>query len=182
MSRTKNFKVLAVLASVIAALAASVLVLSLSEKPAKAQADGGEYNQGRTVDKLDKDPEGNPIATGELIVTYQEDPSSLTAQDAAQEVEGEAKKNFPTIDAQLLSFPDVKNERAEEPREQALEEKKTALEEDPNVEAVDYNHLIKPDQVGPSRDSNSIGWPDMTPNDQFYGQQWGYPKINAPQA
>jgi hypothetical protein len=46
MTSTKNFKVLAVLASMATALTASLLLLSLFEKPAIAQAGRGEDAQG----------------------------------------------------------------------------------------------------------------------------------------
>jgi thermitase len=68
---------------------------------------------------------------------------------------------------QLVSVPEVKDEQDQGAREQALKEKKVALEQAPDVKAVDFNYV------------REGGW---VPNDPGYGQQWGYPKINAPGA
>jgi thermitase len=124
---------------------------------------------------VDEDPNGNEIAAGELIVTYEDKLiTSQAAEDTPQEVEAEIEEELPEIQAQLLSFPDVKNEQDQEAREQTLEEKKETIETDPNVEAVDYNYIVK--ALGQQYQAL------MTPNDQYYNLQWGYPKIKAPEA
>jgi len=64
--------------------------------------------------------------------------------EAAKGVGAQVEKNFPHIDVQLLSFPEVKSERAQEAREQALQRKKEVLQRNPNVEAAEYNHVQEP--------------------------------------
>ncbi len=127
------------------------------EKTAQSQED----------EKKDKDPKGNEVASGELLVTYKEGASKKAKEEAPKKVNGKVQKDFPEIDVQLVSVPEVKDEQNQEAREQALEQKKEDLEQAPDVEAVDYNHVREGDWV---------------PNDPRYGNQWGYQKINAPGA
>lgn len=58
----------------------------------------------------------------------------------------------------MVSVPEVENESDEATREEALEEAKQALEQDPAVETVDYNYL---------RETS------YTPNDPRFGAQYG---------
>ena len=115
----------------------------------------------------DKDPKGNEIASGELLVTYKRDASEQAKDEAPRKVSGQLEEDFSEIKVQHLSFPEVKNERAQEARQRALQQKKEDLERDPAVEAVDYNY---------SREGSYV------PNDPHYSYQWGYPKIKAPEA
>lgn len=116
---------------------------------------------------LDKDPKGNEVASGELLVTYKRDASEQAKDEASKKVSGQLQEDFSEIKVRHLSFPEVKNERAQEARQQALEQKKADLERDPAVKAVDYNYVLEGSWV---------------PNDTHYGKQWGYPKIKAPEA
>jgi thermitase len=116
---------------------------------------------------VDKDPDGNQVASGELLVTYKRDASERARDEAPKKVGGQLEQDFSEIKVQHLSLPEVKNERDPQVRQKALEQKKRDLERDPAVEAVDYNYR------------REAGW---VPNDPHYGLQWGYPKIRAPQA
>ncbi len=116
---------------------------------------------------LDKDPQGHEYVAGELLVTYKKGAFEKAKGVAPKKVNGKVEKDFPEIDVQLVSVPEVKDAHDRGAREQALEKKKEDLEQDPDVEAVDYNYILKG------------GW---VPNDPRYGNQWGYQKINAPGA
>jgi thermitase len=129
-----------------------------------AQGTGEAQEQERV---LDKDPQGNEYVAGELLVTYKEGASKQAKEEAPKKVGAKVEKDFPTIDVQHLSVPEVKNERSREARQQALERDKKDLEQDPDVEAVDYNYV---------REGT------VTPTDPDYCKQWSLPKINAPQA
>lgn len=116
---------------------------------------------------LDEDPKGKEVASGELLVSYKRGTSKEDKDKASKDAGGETKKDFPEIDVRLFSFKEVKNERAQEARQKALERKKGDLERNPDVQAVDYNYI---------REGSFI------PNDPDYDEQWGYPKINSEEA
>ncbi len=103
---------------------------------------------------------------GELLVTYEKGAPKQAKEEAPKKVGGKVRKYFPTIEVQHLSVPEVKNEKAREARQKALELKKV-LEQTPGVKAVDYNDVRRGDWVA---------------NDTHYGKQWAYPKISAPLA
>jgi thermitase len=116
---------------------------------------------------LDKDPQGHEYVAGELLVTYEKGASKKAKEEAPKKVGAKVEKGFPEIGVQHVSVPEAKNEKAKEARQEALKLKKKALEQDPDVKAVDYNYVREGAYV---------------PNDPDYGKQWGYPKINAPAA
>ena len=116
---------------------------------------------------LDEDPEGNEYVAGDLLVSYKKGASKQAKEGAPKKVGGKVKKDFSAIDVQHVSVPEVKNEKAREARQAALERKKETLEQDLDVKAVDYNYVREG---------------DMTPSDPYYGRQWGLPKIDAPGA
>ena len=116
---------------------------------------------------LDKDPEGQEYVAGELLVTYKKDASKQAKEEAPKKVGGKVEKDFPEIEVQHVSVPEVKNEKAQEARQKALKQKKEDLEQAPDVEAIDYNYVRRG---------------TMVPSDPRYGEQWGFPKINAPHA
>jgi subtilisin family serine protease len=89
--------------------------------------------------------------------------------EVVQESEARTEEELPSQDIQLLSFPEVQDERSEEAREQQLEQAKDILERDPDVEHVDYNYLREL---------------EYAPNDRYFakGRQWGLKKIGAPGA
>ncbi len=142
----------------------------LLEESAAPPAQGNEQAQKERV--LDKDPQGNEVVAGELLVTYKKGASKQAKEEAPKKVGGKVEKDFPTIDVQHLSLPEVKNERSREARQKALERKKKDLEQHPDVKAVDYNYVREGTMV-PN---------DPLYNSQWLGPQWGFPKISAPQA
>lgn len=108
-----------------------------------------------------------PHVAGELVVTYKPDASTRTARAKSREMGASVEKELPKIGAQLLSFPEIKNEQAQENQEGDLEQVKQTLEQDPNVEAVEYNYIFQAAFV---------------PNDPLFSQQYGLTKPHFPQA
>jgi thermitase len=137
------------------------------EQNAAPPAPGTEQAQNQEELVLDEDPQGNEYVAGELLVTYEKGASKQTKEEAPKKVGAKVKKDFPEIGVQHVSVPEVKNEQAQAARQKALERKKKDLEQAPDVEAVDYNYIRRG---------------TMTPSDPRYGEQWGFPKINAPAA
>lgn len=117
----------------------------------------------------DKGPGGPQVATGELLVTYKQNSPKNERAATVRQVGAKTEKSLPRIEAQLLSFPEIKNDRSRENREQALEKRKNALEKKSSVKAVDYNYLRKP---------------SLTPNDPYFrgAPQYGLMKPNFPKA
>lgn len=140
----------------LAALLGAVALLVL------ASAAGG---QALAEDAVDKDPAGAPYAAGELIVTYKDDASGRKVGQI--KAEADVEKEIPEIDAQVLEFPELKNERAQRVREQVLERKKKELEKDPAVQSVDYNYVY----TG-----------SYTPRDPKFRLQWGLRKTDFERA
>ena len=70
------------------------------------------------------------------------------------------------IDAEVLPFPEVKDERNKEARQNAIKQKKQALERDPNIQSVSYDYL---------RETSFV------PNDPYFtgGYQWDLRRIGA---
>ena len=116
---------------------------------------------------LDEDPEGNEIVAGELLVTYKKGASKQAKEEAPKKVGAKVEKDLEEIEVQHISVPEVKNEKAQEARQAALERKKKDLEQAPGVKAVDYNYV---------REGT------MAANDPLYVDQWGLAKIEATKA
>ncbi|QIN77718.1 S8 family serine peptidase [Rubrobacter marinus] len=119
--------------------------------------------------RVDEDPEGNRIIRGELTIDYEERASAAAEDAVLRRVEARTEEELPEIDAEVVSFPEIKNERDREAREEALERKKRTLEGDPSVESVSYSYVQEPMQAEPQRSFN----------DPMFGQQWGLPRIRA---
>ena len=51
---------------------------------------------------LDKDPQGNEVVAGELLVTYKKGASKQAKENVPKKVGGKVEKDFPTIDVQHL--------------------------------------------------------------------------------
>jgi thermitase len=117
--------------------------------------------------RIDEDAAGNPYVAGELIVTYEEHASGEAAQTANREAGALLEENLPDIDTAVLSVPEVMREKDGEKRERDLDRKKRELEADPSVESVDYNYV---------RERLA------TPNDPYFGSQWGLRRIRVSQA
>lgn len=112
--------------------------------------------------------QSTPYASDELLVTYATDPDSFSADDEArQEVGAKVQDEIDSLDAQILTFPKIEEERSEQKQDRALESKKTELEQDPRVESVDYNYR---------RESLSV------PDDPQFSRQWGLKKARFPKA
>lgn len=108
-----------------------------------------------------------PHVAGELVVTYKPDVSTRAAEVTSWEMGASVEKELPKIRAQLLSFSDIKNEQAQENQEGDLEQVKQTLEQDPSIEAVEYNYIFQAAFV---------------PNDPLFSQQYGLTKPHFPQA
>ena len=107
---------------------------------------------------VDYSPSGAPYAAGELIVTYEEDAPVNAVESLEERARGEIEGQLPAIDARLLEFPGVKDERSRDVRERDLARIKENLQRDPVVKSVDYNYL------------RTLSF---TPNDPRFDQQWG---------
>ncbi|MGI8538802.1 MAG: S8 family serine peptidase [Rubrobacteraceae bacterium] len=114
---------------------------------------------------VDTDAEGAPYTAGELIVSYEEGASP--AARIASSAEGTVAEELPSVDAQLLDFPEIKNVASQENRERLLEEKRREIESDPSVKAADYNYR---------RTSLAV------PNDPRFDEQWNMRTVRAPAA
>lgn len=101
------------------------------------------------------------------MIALKDDTDSNKVETLLRQVGGKKEKSLPDVNAVLISLPDVKNVRAQQVREDALERIKQKLEENPNVEAADYNYLRQPNYL---------------PNDKFFDQQWGLKKPRFPVA
>jgi thermitase len=140
---------------------AMLLPMGLSPQEAQSQ------DQTAQEPLFDKDPKGNDVVSGEVLVSYKRGTSKEAVDEVSKLVEGQVDKDFPEIEVQLISFPKIKNEQNQEVRQQALGQKKEDLERNPNVEAVEYNQVIDPSWI---------------PSDPFFIDQWAYKKIRAPEA
>lgn len=118
-------------------------------------------------DAIDEDLAGNPYAAGELIVTHKPEAPPSNAAAVGSRFDARTESTLPDIDARLLEFPEVKNQRSQEAREDALERIKQALEQNPGVESVDYNYIF------------TISY---TPNDPRFKRQWGFKKTGFERA
>lgn len=127
----------------------------------------GSASEAQTAEVVDEDPSGAPYVAGELVVTYEPEVSDRASAEVPPEAGASVEEELPALGAELLSFPEIKNERARQAREEALERRKEALERTPRVEAVDYNYIFE------------TAW---APNDPDFDEQWGLHKIQAPAA
>lgn len=149
----------------LASLAIAVVLFSgtASAQPQNntTEQDGGPQ---RTIDRA---PSGAPIAGGELIVTFESTASIAGLEDLRGQFGAEVMEKLPQMDAEVISFPRLKDGPAGEAQSRLLEEVRKSLEATPLVESAEYNYLRKP---------------SATPNDPRFSSQYGVKKINAPQA
>ncbi len=87
---------------------------------------------------VDEDPQHAPYVAGELIITHKPEAPPETVDAVGREFGAQIEESLPQINARLLSFPEVMNERSQEARQQTLARIKRALEQNPVVEAVGY--------------------------------------------
>lgn len=112
-------------------------------------------------DLVDEGPGGSQYAAGELIVTYEDEAPEQEVASLDEEVGAEVGEDLSEMDAKVLEFPEVKDERSEEVREEGLQRAKRELERDPAVESVYYNYV----RTGM-----------YTPNDPRFRYQYGLQK------
>lgn len=156
-SNTRHFRTVGV---AFAAAAFAVVALLWVAGGASGQSQGG---QGQAVDYS---PEGAPYVTGELLVAFEEGRRDA-AEAAIEGAGGEVEDRLPDIDTVQITLPSVKNERAQQGRERALDRVRQALEATPAIEAADYNYI---------RELSYF------PNDRFFEQEYGLRKPGYPRA
>ena len=122
-----------------------------------------------TVPKLDEDGQGNLYTAGELLVSYEPGASRQRVDEVVERSRGRVEEEIPVADAQLLSFPAIKQEQSGRVREEKLWKTKEALKKRPGVAHVDYNYLRLP---------------AYEPTDPRFQPetQWGLFRIEAPAA
>ena len=74
----------------------------LLEQSAAPPAQGTEQEAQEEELVLDKDPQGNEVVAGELLVTYKKGASKQAKENVPKKVGGKVEKDFPTIDVQHL--------------------------------------------------------------------------------
>lgn len=126
---------------------------------------GGALGQPRQS-PFDRDG-GKTYVAGELIVSYKRGTAESTENDAARKSEARAVENLEGLNAEVLSFPGIKDDRPGEAREAALRRVREDLEDASGVAAVDYDYV---------REFS------FTPTDPKFGTQWGFHKPGFPTA
>lgn len=116
---------------------------------------------------VDRGSAGAPYAAGELLVALKPGVGEAGVKGLIRAAGAEKKESLPDIDALLISFPEIKDNRAQKARESALEQIRKKLEKSPNVESADYNYLLQFTYV---------------PNDRLFKRQWGLRKPGYPMA
>lgn len=132
-----------------ALLGAALCLLALSP---------GASGQSAAREAVDYSPSGTPYASGELLVTYEPGASSDALGSIQDTSDVEVESEMPDLDTQLIEFPEVEGEIAQDVREEVLAEVKAELASDPAVESVQYNHVRRL---------------SFTPNDPRFGSQYG---------
>lgn len=108
----------------------------------------------------DQPPIAEPeIVAGEIMVRFKSGVSNQAIQQARQEVEAEYIQNLYESPVQLW--------RVAEGDELAVV---AQLSKDPNVQYAEPNYVVRALET------------TLTPNDPYYPDQWGHPKINSPAA
>lgn len=116
--------------------------------------------RGDTAAKIDEDPTGAPYVTGELLVAYEPGTSEKAEEAVVREAGARTLENPPEEDLRLISFP-------EEAPDSDLEQELQDLEEEPQVEAADYNYIREV---------------SFTPDDPRFERQWGLIKTGFSEA
>lgn len=143
---------------VVLVIAAIIALLLVSTSVAQGETPGPVVDRG---------PAGAPYASGELLVALKGDVGGSKVDGLVRSAGANKKDSLPDVNAVLISLPEVKNVRAQQARQDALERIKQKLAKNPNVESVDYNYLRQPNYV---------------PNDRLFDQQWNLKKPRFPQA
>src|SRR5918994_1879665 len=152
--------------------AAAICALGVAvASPASGQQFDKRIDPGadREVDPLviDRDPDGARYVSGELIVTYRDDASRSQIAAANEQVDARTTDRFGPIDARAVVLREIEDIGSRDRRQAELETARRELEADPRVEAAEYNFVQRTQAI---------------PNDPQFPQQWGLPRIRAPQA
>jgi thermitase len=154
-SDKRQFSVLAV------ALLWVILLLSLAP---------GAKGEAAAQPKVDENPSGAAYVAGELLVLYEPGTSGHAEQAIVRGSGGQTAEDLPGK-VRLISFPGIRREESGEARERALERKLRHLRNEPQVEAADYNYILR-----------TSSW---LPNDPEFAKdpgQWGLRKTGFPGA
>jgi thermitase len=127
----------------------------------------GVSGESATRPEVDEDPTGAPYVAGELLVAYEPGTSEKAEEAVVREAGARTLENPPEVDLRLISFPSIEGEASEEMRTGALEQELLDLEEEPQVEAADYNYIREV---------------SFTPDDPKFDDQWGLTKPGFPDA
>lgn len=115
----------------------------------------------------DRGPAGASYASGELLVALKGGAGKERVERLIRSVNAEKKDSLTDVNTVLISFPAIQNNRAQQAREDALEQIRRELEKYPAVESADYNYLLRFDYV---------------PNDRLFKRQWGLKRPGYPAA
>ncbi|HEY1013194.1 MAG TPA: S8 family serine peptidase [Herpetosiphonaceae bacterium] len=104
-----------------------------------------------------------PAVPGQFLVKFKPQTSKANRQQSLQQAGGKLVKRLEQLDIEVAEFAAVKQNPSAKARAGVL----AALKANPEIEFAEPNYIA------------SVTW---TPNDPGYGQQWGWNKIQAPQA
>ena len=117
--------------------------------------------RGESPAKIDEDPTGAPYVAGELLVAYEAGTSEKAEEAVVREAGARTLENPPEEDLRLISFP------PEASRGSDLDQELEDIEDQPQVEAADYNYIREVSFV---------------PDDPRLDSQWGLARTNFPEA
>jgi thermitase len=157
-------------ASMLLGTLAGVLALVLVQANAWGQL-SGPFLDGEPLDTDD----GTEYVAGQLIVTYEEGVTGARTNDLIDAAEGEVERDLDALDADVVVFPDIRDDAHGAVRERKLADAKETLEDTPGIESVDYDY-IRHVTARPDPDSG------FEPDDGLYSQQWGLDKPHFPAA
>jgi thermitase len=121
----------------------------------------GVRGESATRSEVAEDPTGAPYVAGELLVAYEQGTSEKAEEAVVSEAGARTIENPADEDLRLISFP------REASRESDLEQELQDIEEEPQVEAADYNYIREV---------------SFTPDDPKFDDQWGLTKTGFPEA
>lgn len=122
---------------IIAAAFAASLLLAWLPMPSGAQ----ESSQ-PVVPITDGEGSGERVA-GELVVIFEDEATSAAPTAVAEDADASVKDSIPDLDARLFSFPEIKQRADEARQKRALEQAREELEDDPRVQSVSYNGIVR---------------------------------------
>ncbi|HET7271369.1 MAG TPA: S8 family serine peptidase [Rubrobacter sp.] len=108
------------------------------------------------------DPTGAPYVSGELLVAYEQGTPEKAEEAVVNEAGARTLENPPGEELRLISIPSQASEG-----ESDLEQELQNIEDEPQVEAADYNYIREV---------------TFTPDDPRFEDQWGLTKTGFPDA